>query len=239
MARNVLFVPGMMLTHSLWAEQVRALEGDFTCSVAELTAADSMAGLAEAVLAQAPGRFDLVGFSLGAIVGMAMWRRAPERIASMALLGFSPHADAPARRPLRELQMERARTGELLQLARDEWAPGYFDRAAPPAQRRQWTEDVVDMAAALGPEVFCQQTRAQLGRPDSVATLAGIDVPALVVRGDDDRMVPASDLDLVSAQLPRAHAVTLENCGHLIPLECPQALNGLLRSFLNDLRHEH
>ncbi|MGE4240608.1 alpha/beta fold hydrolase [Ramlibacter sp.] len=239
MTRDVLLLPGMMLDARLWNGTVGGLGDAFACSVADLASADSIPDLADAALARAPHRFHFVGFSLGAIVAMAMWRRAPSRIASISLLGFSPHADDPLRRTAREDQMACALQGELAVLAREVWAPNYFWHAAPAAKLEAWTDEVADMALSLGADVFCRQTRAQIARPDSVPSLASIEVPAMIVRGEDDRLVPASDLALLARHIPHAQSATLQGCGHMIPMEQPEALCSLLRSFFKDIRHDH
>lgn len=55
---------------------------------------------------------------------------------------------------------------------------------------------------------------------------------ALVVWGDDDKVVPAECADLYCAALPNARKETVANCGHAIDMEKPQELAGLIGSFL-------
>ncbi len=232
MKPQVLLLPGMMLDARMWASQVEALGDIASCTVGELCGADSMDALARQQLEAAPPRFHLVGFSMGAIVAMAMWRLAPSRIASMALLGFSPHADDPARRVHRERHMARAQRGQLAALVRDEMAPRYFSPHADAADVARWTEAVVDMAHTLGADVFQRQTCAQIGRADSVPSLPSVDVRTLLLCGADDALVAAADQRMMQRTLPRAELVLIAAAGHMVTLERPNTVNDCLRGFL-------
>ena len=64
--------------------------------------------------------------------------------------------------------------------------------------------------------------------------LEGIDVPALVICGDeDDPSLPGSRL--CGEKLPRATFELVERCGHPIMIEQPEVLNGALARFLDSL----
>ncbi len=62
----LVLLPGLLLDERLYAAQIAALGDVAAILVGNLTAADSIAGMAEAVLAQAPERFALCGLSMGA-----------------------------------------------------------------------------------------------------------------------------------------------------------------------------
>ncbi|MGE3926275.1 MAG: alpha/beta fold hydrolase [Lautropia sp.] len=235
---HVLLLPGMMLDHRMWQRQVAALEALAACRVADLSAGDSMDGFAGAELARSPERLHLIGFSMGAIVAVAMWRMAPQRIGSMTLMGFSPHADDPARKAPRLRHAARAERGELAALIREDFAPRYFARGATSGDIGRWTGAVVDMAVSLGADVFRRQTMAQIGRADSVPSLQGIRVPVLLLRGADDQLVSADDQALMRARIPDARYQAIEDAGHMLTLEQPDAVNASLLQFLQDMIDE-
>ena len=62
--------------------------------------------------------------------------------------------------------------------------------------------------------------------------LGSVRAPALVVWGDDDRVVPASAGKLYAKQLPNAKLETVRNCGHCVDMEQPDALAKLVTSFV-------
>ena len=67
--------------------------------------------------------------------------------------------------------------------------------------------------------------------PSLEAMLGKIDVPTLVVWGDDDRLVSAECGQLFTAAIPDAHLRVLANCGHFAHLEQPQALAEVIAEF--------
>jgi pimeloyl-ACP methyl ester carboxylesterase len=62
--------------------------------------------------------------------------------------------------------------------------------------------------------------------------LRGVQSKALIVRGDADRIVPASAAALYAERLPNARAEIIAGAGHLIEMEQPAALARLVASFI-------
>ena len=61
--------------------------------------------------------------------------------------------------------------------------------------------------------------------------LAGVKAPALVVWGDDDKVVPASAGKVYAASLPAARLETVRDCGHCVDMERPAELAALVAAF--------
>jgi pimeloyl-ACP methyl ester carboxylesterase len=51
--------------------------------------------------------------------------------------------------------------------------------------------------------------------------LQELDLPVLVITGDDDRIVPTQDSIRLAAELPDAKLVVVPHCGHVPQEECP------------------
>jgi 3-oxoadipate enol-lactonase len=77
--------------------------------------------------------------------------------------------------------------------------------------------------------------RAMAERPDSTPLLATIDVPTLVVGGDEDAIIPPDVLREMAASIPNSRVEILEQGGHLSPLERPAAFNHVVTEFLGTL----
>ena len=62
--------------------------------------------------------------------------------------------------------------------------------------------------------------------------LGEIQMPVLVITGDDDRIVPTQQSIRLAGELPNAELVVVPNCGHVPQEECPElfltAVNGFL-----------
>lgn len=59
--------------------------------------------------------------------------------------------------------------------------------------------------------------------PDMAPIIAGLDLPALVITGDSDGVVPVADSERLHDALPGSDYAVLPDCGHVPQEECPDA----------------
>ena len=227
---HLLLLPGMMCDGDMWREQVDSLSSDVAISVGDIGGADSVEALAQSILEQAPEHFALAGLSMGGIIALEMWRQAPQRIERLALLDTNHHADLPERRDLRLEQIERVVAGELETVLRDELKPNYL--ADCHRNNLALLDTVLAMGLAQGPEVFARQSLALRNRPDSDATLLGIDCPTLVLCGDEDELCTPAVHEYMASRIPGATLVIVPECGHLSTMEQPQRVSAALHNWL-------
>ncbi|MBW8723639.1 MAG: alpha/beta hydrolase [Inquilinus limosus] len=222
MTLPVLFLPGLLCDADLWTAQLAAVSAGRPVAVANLAGADSMAGLAEAALAAAPQRFALAGLSMGGYVALEILRRAPGRVAGLALIDTSARPDTEA----------LARTGEF---------KGVTPRLLPLLLHPDRLEDaaltgrVMAMAARIGRDAFLRQQTAILGRPDSRPDLPRIGCPTTVICGQQDALTPLAVSEEMAALIPGAELVVVEDSGHLSTMEQPEAVNAALSAWLGRL----
>jgi pimeloyl-ACP methyl ester carboxylesterase len=69
--------------------------------------------------------------------------------------------------------------------------------------------------------------------PDYTGDIPAITQPALVISGDSDAIVPVSDSERLTGQLPNAELVIIPNCGHVPQEECPVAFEAAVDTWLN------
>ncbi len=223
----LVLIPGMMCDARMWGG-IDASLGVPAHHHLPL-GADSMQALAASLLAGAPPRFALAGLSLGGILAMEVVRQAPDRVERLALLDTNPRAETPQVQARRAPQIARALSGDLAGVMRDEMKPNYL--AAGPDQGAV-LDLCMDMALALGPDVFARQSRALRDRPDQQATIAAYTGPALVLMGAQDRLCPRDRHDLMHALMPQSRLVIIPGAGHLPTLEQPALTAAALRDWL-------
>jgi pimeloyl-ACP methyl ester carboxylesterase len=64
--------------------------------------------------------------------------------------------------------------------------------------------------------------------------LADIKVPTLLVAGSEDKTAPPAMMEKMAGKIPGAEYVLLEGCGHLGPMDQPEAFNDALHFFLQN-----
>lgn len=74
-------------------------------------------------------------------------------------------------------------------------------------------------------------------QPQIAERLAEIAAPTLVVAGEDDLPDFRLIADLLAENIPGARQVLLPGCGHVPPMEDPDAFNAALIGFLTDIGH--
>ena len=230
MSQSIILLPGLLCDHRLWAGQLPALEARGDVLVPDLGRADTIGGLAEQVLARASDRFALAGLSMGGYVAFEILRRAPGRVARLALLDTQARADTEEGKARRRGLMALAEKGEF---------KGVTPRLLPLFLGREALKDpgitgtVQAMAESTGKDAFLRQQTAIMGRADSRADLPRITCPTLILAGRDDQITPPELQLEMAAAIPDATLVLLPRCGHLSPLERPDAVTRQLLAWLD------
>jgi len=104
---------------------------------------------------------------------------------------------------------------------------------------RESRPDLVDgarrMMKKMSPEDVAQVQRGMADRPDSVQTLKTINVPTLLVTGDEDPMTGAKEAELMHQHIAGSQVRVIPKAGHYSPWEQPQDFARILRQFLDGL----
>jgi pimeloyl-ACP methyl ester carboxylesterase len=222
-------MPGMMCDARLFAPQIAKFSSARSVMVASLTGDDTFSELAQSFLRHAPPRFALAGLSMGGIAAMEIIRQVPDRITRLALLDTNPLADPAHKAKGRDEQMRRVADGSLRQIMRDEIKPHYLAKSP---NRDAILDLCMDMALALGPDVFITQSRAVRDRPDQCETLRNITVPTLILCGAEDRLCPLERHQMMQGLIADAKLVMIDKAGHLPTIEQPKSTNEALEQWL-------
>lgn len=214
---NLLFLPGLLEDADGFKPVIDGLSSHVTCSVADLTRSDTIAGMARDALAQAPERFSLAGHSMGGYVALEVMRQAPGRVERLALLQTNARPDSPEstenRRRLLALA-ERDYPAVIATLMQRLLAPQHLAEA-------DMTGTIESMALAVGKEAFRRQQEAIIGRIDSRPHLGDIRCPTMVLAGRQDQIMPVEVLKELADGIPGARLTVIEDCGHMASIEQP------------------
>jgi pimeloyl-ACP methyl ester carboxylesterase len=231
---NLLLLPGLLCDEAAWAPVIPHLRGVADCRVAAYGDADRLVDMAHRVLAIAPASFAIAGHSMGARVAMEVCRLAPDRVTALALLDTGYQA-LPAGAAG---DQERARRMALVALARTEGmrAMGreWLRPMVHPARQADaaLVEAILAMVARRTPEHFAGQIRALLERPDLSQALRSVRVPTLVACGRDDAWSPVAQHEAIAALVPGSRLAVFDDCGHMAPMERPDAVARALLDWL-------
>lgn len=227
----LVFIPGLLCDDRLWVHQLAHLGDIALPAVADVTGADSVGVLADRVLAEAPPRFALAGLSMGGYVAQEIMRRAPARVARLALVDTSARADTD--------EQKRRRRGLIALSDKGEFR-GVTDRLLPLLIHHDRLDDtaltgtIKAMAERVGKDAFVRQQAAIMGRPDGRDDLARISCPTVVLCGREDALTGLDVHQEMAAGIVGAKLVVIERSGHLAPMEQPIAVTAVLRYWLQE-----
>jgi len=225
---NVFILPGLLEDADAFEAVIEGLKDVATCVVADLTRANTMAGLAKEALKQAPWeKFLLAGHSMGGYVALEVMRQAPQRVTGLALLNTNARPDTP------ESTENRRR---LMALA-DRDFESVSTTLLPRLMTKEHLEDplltgtIGQMALAVGKDSFKRQEEAIIGRIDSRPHLKDIRCPTLVIAAAEDQLMPVAVLKEMADAIPGARLEVVEDSGHMATLEHPERIVELLRDW--------
>jgi 3-oxoadipate enol-lactonase len=179
------------------------------------------------------GRAPFVGVSIGGYALFEFWRRYRGRVAALALCSTKASADSPEAKAVR------------LQAAADVVERGtepFFESMVPKLigqTTRTSRPDLVDGALRMMRKMssgnVAQVQRGMADRPDSVADLKAINVPTLLITGDEDIMTGPPEAELMRRSITGSELKIIRHAGHYSPWEQPAEVGKLLRQFLDNL----
>ena len=241
--RPVVFIHGFPFDCSMWQPQLAALPkrfhaiaydvrghgrsavGDGLYSL-EFFVDDLMALLDHLKLEQVV----LCGLSMGGYIALRAVERHRERFAALVLCDTRSQADND--------QVRVNRAAAIRALAEDgiaAFADNFLKLVMAPStfQDNPAVVDLLrEMIVATDPRAIGGTLMALAARTDTTAALPQLDLPALMLVGEQDRLTPPEDARALAGQLPRAELFVIPRAAHMSNLENPDYFNERLLTFL-------
>ena len=179
-------------------------------------------------------RVVLGGLSMGGYVAMAFLRRHGPRVRALVLADTKASADPEPARANRERIARALDDDPESSVLVDEVLPKLV--GATTMERRQLVFGRVKGLVQQAPAAAAAWAqRAMAARPDSFDTLRSVDVPTLVVVGEEDALTPPDDAEAMVATVPGAQLVRIAGAGHLTAVETPDEFNQAVRDLVAGL----
>ena len=221
----LLLVPGLMCDHASWAPMLPFLDAHIAHTTVDHGDADSLVGMAERILQNAPAVFDMAGHSMGGRVALEVMRIAPHRVRRLALLGTGYRAKESGEAGAEELRkrqvlLDIARTQGVRAMAM-EWVKPMV--APSRLSDTDFVEQIVAMITRKSEDIYKRQIKALLERPDASDVLSHIQIPTLVMAGAfDGWATPAQHQDIANHIPAKPDVVVIGPSGHMMMMEEPQ-----------------
>ena len=179
------------------------------------------------------GRAPLIGVSIGGYALFEFWRRSRGRVAALALCNTKASADTPE---VRAARLQAA--NDVLERGTEPFFDGMIPRLLGKTTREarpDLVNSALTMMRKMSPEDVALVQRGMAERPDSVPTLKTINVPTLVITGDEDILTGVNEAQLIHQHTSGSRLRVIPRAGHFSPWERPEEASVLLRQFLDGL----
>ncbi|WP_420645167.1 alpha/beta fold hydrolase [Candidatus Leptofilum sp.] len=245
----LVLVAGLGYSRWMWHKMVPGLTGNFTVIsydnrgvgesdkpagpyTAQLLA-DDLAGLLGELGIEKTAVF---GHSMGGFVAQAFALTYPEKVTHLILsaTNFGGPRHVPVTQEALAVLMDmtsdpqtRLRNGILISCAE-----GFAERQ--PAVVEEWLAfrannpiDPVGYQAQMGVGLSLMSEAACFEHK-----LSAITAPTLILSGDEDKVVPPANVDLLAAKISGAETAVIAQAGHFFPIEQPETAVGIVTNFL-------
>lgn len=247
MKRTLLLIHGFPLDGFFWHAQTEGLAdaaqvlaphlrgfGDDRRPLPTALTMESFADDLRALLdAQGVERAVLCGLSMGGYVAMAFAEQWPERVSGLILCNTRATADTFEGKAAREQTALDAMGKGAAVIAR-----AMVPKVLSERTRRHHPEVAGRMEALMArqrPEAIAAAARGMALRPDRTAALRRLDLPALIITGSDDALMPLPTSEAMHEALKGSRMVVIDGAAHLTNVEAPQLFNEAVLHFLDEL----
>ncbi|MFZ0686579.1 MAG: alpha/beta fold hydrolase [Terriglobales bacterium] len=177
------------------------------------------------------GKAAFIGCSIGGYILFEFWRRFRVRVSGLALCDTRPQADTA------EVRGNRLKAAATVL---EQGTEPFLEAMIPKLMGRTTVETRPDLVAGarammrgMSAEDISLVQRGMAERPDSVADLKTINVPALIVIGEEDVLSTVADGELMRQNVSGSQLKVIPKAGHYSPWEQPEMVGTTLRQFLD------
>lgn len=231
----LLLIPGLLCDDALWRDQIDYLSSDRPIRVANTQQDDSIVAMAHRAHAQMQATFPdtpyaLAGLSMGGYVALEMWRHYAHSIERLALLDTRASAESARDKRERNKLMQIVEAHDRFAGLSENQLPKYISPHR--LNDKALVQRIQKMTLRVGKSVYIQQQKAIIAREDCQDLLPTIDCPTLILCGEADAITPLSAHEAMAKRIPHATLEVIPQCGHLSTMECPEAVNEAMATWL-------
>lgn len=245
--QTILFAHGLLWSGQMFVQQVNAFKDRYRCITFDFrgqgrsevtedgydmdTLTEDTVALID-TLECAPCH--VVGLSMGGFVGMRLGIRHPDLLRSLILIETSADPEPSVNKiKYRLLSTIARRLG--LELVVDRVMPIMFGETfmrdeSCAALRAKWrqrllTNDRIGITRAV---------EGVITRDGVYDQIHQIDVPTLIIVGEEDVATPPEKAERIHARIPESELRVIPGAGHTSTVEAPEAINAAIEAFLAD-----
>jgi pimeloyl-ACP methyl ester carboxylesterase len=240
----LLFGHGLTFSHTMWEKQAEFFRKEYQVVRWDFRGHGKTIGgktpftlkdLAEDVVAIMKdlriSQCVYVGFSMGGMVGVRLLAEYRSFFSGMVFIGTTADAELPDRRDL-YLEINERTKGKDPDPATVDFVLSLMFSERFREEEKESVEPFRQQLFRKNDDGIYHATRAVLTREDFNEKISGIEVPALILYGENDLAVPPEQSLHLQKALPNSTVVSFPECGHMSPVEKWEEVNKEIKGFL-------
>lgn len=241
----LLLVHGFPLSHRMWQSQIDYFKKNYTVIAPDLRGfggsavtagtvsmeqhAHDLAELLKQLAIELPVHF--CGLSMGGYIAWEFHQHYPERLRSLILCDTRADADTKegARNRLKMVDLVLRHGPEAVSAA---MIPNLLSEASQ-RQQPEIARNLISLIESTDAEGIAASQRGMAERKDFSGALSQIQVPALLIVGNEDVLTPPQVMHAMHTQFPKGSYREIADVGHMAPMEAPDSVNLAIEEFLS------
>jgi 3-oxoadipate enol-lactonase len=176
-------------------------------------------------------RAPLVGNSIGGYAIFEFWRRHRQRVSALGLCNTKAGADSPE---ARENRLRAA--ADVMEHGTEAFFQDLVRKLVGKTTcttRPDLVEGALHMMRKMSRENVAMVQRGMAERLDSTDILKTIDVPTLIITGDEDLLTGVAEAETMRRNIANSQMAVIPKAGHYSPWERPEEVGQTLRKFMD------
>lgn len=230
----VIFLHGFPFDHTIWEPLIPLLAGDARLIFPDLRGFGkspvtkgiyTMRLMAEDIY-QLVNRLGiqkavLVGHSMGGYISLAFAHAYPAMLMGLGLVATQAAADTPERR------QARFKTAESVAHKGAHIVASNLANSLTP--KKELIASINALILKAHPAGIVGALKGMAERQDMTGSLAEINVPAVVLSGTSDQLLPRENIQTLAQMLPLGWLEEIQGAGHMLMMEEPEQVASALR----------
>lgn len=241
--KAIVFVHGFPYDHMMWKEQIAEFSKNYFCVAYDIRGlGQSPAGNGQFTMESFVDDLEsviddlkldkpiLCGLSMGGYISLRVLERMQNKFSAAILCDTKSEADNNEGKLKRAAGIKRISTEGLAPFAKDfiiNCFGDYFKH-----NKKEELDKIIETSSQYDPVGVKGCLLAMLSRIDTTANLDKINIPTLLICGEQDALTPPAVMKEMQKKIKNAEYVEIKNAGHMTPIENPEQVNKAIAELL-------
>jgi pimeloyl-ACP methyl ester carboxylesterase len=244
--KAIIFIHGFPYDHMMWKEQIAEFSNNYFCVTYDIRGlGQSPAGngqfTMESFIDDLESIMDelkldrpiLCGLSMGGYISLRALERMQDKFSATILCDTRSEADNNEDKLKRAAGIKRISTEGLASFAKDFITNCFGDYFKQ--NKKEELDKIIEKSSKFDMVGVKGSLIAMLSRTDTTPVLQKINIPALVICGEQDTLTPPDIMKEMQKKIKNAEYVEIRKAGHMSPIENPKDVNSAIKNFLNKI----